>query len=527
MKKLKWQSLASKALAGVAAVSMAASAMPAVPVAAADSSDEIKIECESGEMTGISKAGVDKTASGGKYADLLDNADSITMNVKVPKDGLYDIIVCYKAAYGNKINYMYVNGTLMGDISSSVTEWTETNLGAGRMKKGTNELKIQGSWGWCQFDYIRLVPASLPKIHATQVTPCDPKATKETKALMKYFSKIYGKHILSGQQEIYNGGHTNNDFDTEFKYLEKTTGKLPAIRGFDFLNTNPLYGYPDHSTDDGTVDRMIDWARNGGICTASWHITVPSSFASYNLGDSMQWSQATYSEKTDFDASKIMTKGTKENKYWDLCLKGLVPQLKKLQDAKVPLIFRPFHEAEGSGGEKGSWFWWGAKGSKVYKDLWQYTYKILTEDYGIHNLIWEFNSYNYETSTNWYPGDDYVDLIGLDKYSCTDWSTGSARYYHNDTSMSSAFYGLMKKYDFHKMITMPENDCFSTVDNLKGEKAGWLYFCTWYDTHPGNDSNPDFLSDPVFNTKKDTIEMYTSNYCITRDELPAKLYGTK
>ena len=53
------------------------------------------------------------------------------------------------------------------------------------------------------------------------------------------------------------------------------------------------------------------------------------------------------------------------------------------------------------------------------------------------------------------------------------------------------------------------------------EKAGWLYFCTWYD---GGSDNNNFLSNPTFNTKEDTIAMYQSEYCITLDELPATLY---
>ena len=71
------------------------------------------------------------------------------------------------------------------------------------------------------------------------------------------------------------------------------------------------------------------------------------------------------------------------------------------------------------------------------------------------------------------------------------------------------------------MISMAENDCFSTPDNLINDKAGWLYFCTWYD---GGSENNNFLTGPVFNTKEDTIAMYQSDYCITLDELPADLY---
>ena len=236
----------------------------------------------------------------------------------------------------------------------------------------------------------------------------------------------------------------------------------------------------------------------------------------------MDWSASTYTAKdTDFSPSKAATAGTKENEYYLSTLKTLAKEFNKLEAEGIPVIWRPLHEAEGGGGENGSWFWWGREGSAAYKKLWIYTYETLTNELNCHNLIWEWNSYNFATSKDWYPGDAYVDIIGYDKYSCTDWSTGSARYYHNDSPFSSTFYGIMEKYDSAKMISLAENDCFSTPDKMQEEKAGWLYFCTWYDG--GSDDN-NFLSNPTFNTKEDTIAMYQSDYCITLDELPKDLY---
>jgi|GEM_PF-3156845 mannan endo-1,4-beta-mannosidase len=80
----------------------------------------------------------------------------------------------------------------------------------------------------------------------------------------------------------------------------------------------------------------------------------------------------------------------------------------------------------------------------------------------------------------------------------------------------------MEKYDSAKMISMAENDCFSTPDKMQEEGAAWLYFCTWYD---GGSDTTNFLSNPTFNTKEDTIAMYQSDYCVTLDELPANLYN--
>ena len=337
---------------------------------------------------------------------------------------------------------------------------------------------------------------------------------------MSYLVDNYGSHIISGQQEIYMYGP--HDFEYEFEYIKNLTGVYPAIRGFDYLNEcNILYG-----SEDGTTSRMIDWAtKKNGIVTASWHVTVPKDFTNYELGvTKVDWGNATYVPKeTDFDTANAVVEGTKEYEYYMKCLESLASSIKKLQDANVPIILRPLHEAEGGGGESGSWFWWGKSGSAVYKQLWQLTYKTLTETYGLHNIIWEWNSYAFSTSRDWYPGDEYVDIVAYDKYSCSDWSTGQQVLKHNDSAIGSTFYNLVEKYDGKKLVAMAENDNVPTLSNINTEKAAWLYFCTWYD---GDSANNKFLTNELFNKADDLKEMYQSDYCISLDEIPEDFYNT-
>ena len=488
-------------------------------VTAADA--PLKFEFEDAKVTGTITVEKDSNASGGSALKMTDSG-SIELKVTVDKQGPYKLTFYVFGIGTDKQQNLSINGVTQGALGiPEGKEYKAVTLSSIMLKKGENTITIDKSWGWSQFDCLEVSSMDNLTIQAKQVTPVDQLATVETQSLMAYLAENYGKHIISGQQEIYSGGP--HGLETEFEYLKETTGHYPAIRGFDYGNfCCPLYG-----SDDGSTKRIIDWVKNkGGIATASYHINVPKDFANYELGTRMDWSLSTYGAKdTDFSPSKAATPGTKENEYYLSTLKTLAKEFNKLEAEGIPVIWRPLHEAEGGGGEKESWFWWGREGSEAYKKLWIYTYNTLTNDLNCHNLIWEWNSYNYANSTNWYPGDAYVDIIGYDKYNCTvyleenGWQP-SLR--HDDSAISSTFYGIMDKYNSQKMIAMAENDCFSTVENLTSENAGWLYFCTWYD---GGSDNINFLSNPVFNTKEDTIAMYQSEYCITLDELPKNLYN--
>ena len=515
--------------AALAVNGVAVGAMNCISSSAAEA---ISVEFEDATFTDDITVETGNGASGGSYLKMTESG-SITVKFTVESEGSYNLVF-YAGGIGSaKQQSLELNGSPLDTLAIPESEGFEkVTLPGVKLKAGENTLTINKSWGWSNFDKFEVEPFEFPEIKATQAAPCDSEASAQAKSLMAYLNSVYGKYILSGQQEIYSSGHGGN-FEYEFDYLKDLTGKLPAVRGFDFLNeANILYG-----SEDGTSDRIIDWVNEkNGIATASWHLTVPKKFANYNVGDKIQWGDATYECKwddnktkntaTDFNTANVLVEGTKENEYYMACLEALSKSLLKLQEANVPLIFRPLHEAEGGGGETGSWFWWGADGSATYKELWKLTYTTLTEKYGIHNLIWEWNSYNFDTSENWYPGDEYVDIIGYDKYSCTKYlaeNNWQPKIVHDDSAYASTFYGIMDKYESTKMVAMAENDSFSTVENLTNDKAGWLYFCTWYD---GGSDNINFLSGADFNTKEDTIAMYQSDYCLTLDELPADLYQT-
>lgn len=448
----------------------------------------------------------------------MQSSGTLTFAVTVPETGMYVISTRYmqELSSDGRLQYLYINDKNVGSYMLPYTqEWADFSFGMHKLQEGTNTIQIKAGWGFAYFDTFTVDYANFPSLDVSPVLT-DSQATAETQYLMNYLTEVYGNHIISGQQEIYGGGNDGNS-ELEFEWIYQLTGKYPAIRGFDFMNYNPLYGW-----EDGTTERIINWVNTrNGIATASWHINVPRDFTSYQLGDSVDWKVATYKPtETDFNTANAVIPGTKEYQYVQLAIADLAEQLLILQENNVPIMFRPFHEAEGNGGinGEGAWFWWASAGATVYKQLWEMLYTELTQTYGLHNIIWTYNSYVYSTSPAWYPGDDRVDLVGYDKYNTIYNRYDGLSGVPNEDAITSIFYELVNLTNGTKMVAMTENDTIPSVANLTEEKAAWLYFCPWYGEH---------LMSSAFNYPATLITIYQSDYVITLDELPDLKGGTQ
>ncbi len=441
------------------------------------------------------------------------NSGTITLEVTVPKSAMYEIKTRCWMYLGNlgesRLQAISINGESKGNFYiPNKGGWMDYSFGFFYLEAGTAKIEIgtSGSWGFILYDKVSFDYADMPDLNI-EPTPCDPKATPETKSLMKYLTSVYGNHVISGQQEIYGSGN-NGDYELEFNYIYDKTGKYPAIRGFDMMNYNPLYGW-----EDGTTDRMIQWVKEkGGIATSSWHINVPVDFTSYTLGEKLDWTKCTYKPTASFKTANCLDTTTKEYAYLMMAIDDLAKQLLILQDAKVPVLLRPFHEAEGNNNTDGSgaWFWWGSAGSDVYKQLWKLLYTTLTEKYGIHNVIWEVNLYTYANSLEWYPGNEYADIVAYDKYegSPYTWKTSAA---------TTAFLTLVNDTNDTKMVAMSENDVIPDIKNITNEGAWWLYFCPWYG---------DFITSSRYNDPVLLNTIYNSQNVVTLDEIPDDVYGS-
>lgn len=460
----------------------------------------VKYEFEEGKLKGAkiltdfqgeTDDGTKFDLSGATCIFLEQKGTSASVEVEIDKAGLYDLIVRYAEPYdpNKKVQYLNINEVNQGEVSFAYTlKWKELSAGIIKLNAGKNTIEFESYWGYTYLDYLIVKPAdeSITNLKVDK-TLVNPNASDETKSLMSYLCDIYGKNILSGQQEIC-GSHNYSASEAEFTYIEEKTGKMPAVRGFDFMN----YRGEGFMWDDECAERVIEWYKEkNGIPTVCWHWFSPG-----DIGK--QAADSFYTKSTTFSISKALTPGTDENKALLSDIEFMAGKFQQLEDAKVPVLFRPLHEAEGG------WFWWGAEGAEPCVELYRLLYDKFTNEYGLDNIIWVWTSSTFETSAKWYPGDDVVDILGYDKYNAKDGLP-------NGSAIASTFYGLVKLTNGKKLVTMSENDTIPRVSNLIDEGAGWLYFCPWYGWWlTGEQNNPvEWL-----------VEMYQSDYCITLDELP-------
>ena len=496
--------------AGISAAVIACGAFCALPVTAADAAFPLKIEGENLEGADLWTKIYENELPGysGEGFAYLTNA-ALSFTVTVPDDGMYSIIVHGAQILNEEGRYqtIEVNGSEYHTTVPYTKEWTDFDFGMVRLNKGENTITVKSYWGYTFLDYLTIsdAPAYLTNFEP-DAAPCNPNASPEARKLYAYMRENYGNHILSGQQE-YCGSHNYNknafesqglpidylvDNEAEFEYIQETTGKQPAIRGIDFLFYNTTSPYFDDAP-----ERVIAWYKDkGGIPTVTYHWNVPTEKGSSECAFYVE-SAANGSAFTTFSAKNAVTEGTWEHEQIDKDIALLAEQLGKARDAGVPILFRPLHEAEGA------WFWWGADGPEACKELYIYLWDQLTNKYKLNNLLWIWTASTSAHAAEWYPGDKYVDFQGIDKYNAINNNDP------NPSAIAASFYTMVGQTEGKKMVVMSENDTIPSLDNLLKDKAAWLYFCPWYQRYLTG------LNDPA-----ELKKIYTSDYCITLDELP-------
>lgn len=452
-------------------------------------------EAENGKLSNDMSVISDGNASGGKSVGKFENDRSYCqIKINVPSDGIYDIVIRSMGIGGSKENDIYTDGKKVGTFTSENNKFSDYTVSAVSLTKGDHNIRIIKSWGWIELDKITVKTGAIISNSTYNVTSSlvNRNATANTKKLYSFLKDSYGKYVITGQQ--CDGGINGN----EFKAIKNLTGDYPALLGLDLMDYTP--SRTAFGASSSAVEKAIEFANKGGIVTFCWHWNAPTEYLNSTANSSDGWWGGFYTQSSKFDIAKVMNgQDAKGKKLLDRDIKEIAKQLKRLEKAGVPVIWRPLHEASGG------WFWWGAKGSDAYKKLWKYLYKELTNTYGCNNLIWVYNG----QSADWYPGDEYVDIVGEDIY------PGN----HVYDPQVSRFKQAINYGSKTKITALTENGCIFDIDSAVSINALWCWFMTWGDEFTVNGSN---YSEKY--TEKSVIKkMYASKYSLTLGSLP-KIY---
>lgn len=248
---------------------------------------------------------------------------------------------------------------------------------------------------------LNLPPIELPDDEEPTDPPTEPPTGSYTRdGVIQFLKNLPEDRLLIGQQMQHDAEPTA----WIYNYLEEQMqtiydqGGVPAIVGFD-LN--------ERFNANGDYSKLIEWVTGlfnaGTLPLITWHMTNP-------------WHpEDLWFNSERFDYSQILPGGS-HHAVFKAYIDSGAGALLELKRRGIPVLFRPFHEMNLTES-----FWWAHWEFDQYQELWRWLHDYYTNEFGLDNLIWVFapndlySEYG-RSGREHYPGDSYVDVIGIDKY---------------------------------------------------------------------------------------------------------------
>lgn len=311
----------------------------------------------------------------------------------------------------------------------------------------------------------------------TKISPVNPNASEEAVKLLEFINSITGKQIMTGQHCAPLVG------STKLSVAHRMTKHYPAVFGQDFGFSYPGY-WDGINYRQRIVDEAIVRHNEGFVITIMWHAVPPT------MDEPVTFREAIQSDLTDEEWLELITTGTELNERWKSQVDVIAWFLKQLKYAKVPVLWRPYHEMNGD------WFWWGKKpGENGYKKLWSMMYDRFANFHGLNNLIWVYNTNEFKAGVDphdmYYPGDEMVDIVATDVYS---------------EGFNQENYDMMLTLAGDKPMALGEVGNVPDLEKIKSQPR-WSWFMVWGEL--GGRGG--------FRT---ALDVFNSDEAITLEELP-------
>jgi mannan endo-1,4-beta-mannosidase len=291
------------------------------------------------------------------------------------------------------------------------------------------------------------------------VQPVTPNASPEVRALLQVLHDISGQYTLTGQHNFPNTTDRNSEFAA--KYLGKTPAIFASDWGFAAAgDTDSYLARPD------IVQAAVRQYRRGALVDLCWHAVPPGADEPVTFrplpGSDPKKLASVQGKLTDEQFKDVLTPGTALYQRWCAQVDEIAVFLKQLQDAHVPVLWRPYHEMNGD------WFWWGGRtGEYSTIALYRQLFDRLVNHHHLNNLIWvwsmdRINNPEMEHA-KYFPGINYVDVLALDVYG---------------SDFAQSYYDSLVSLSHGKPLALDEVGNPPTPEILQ-KQPRWVYYGIW------------------------------------------------
>jgi len=223
------------------------------------------------------------------------------------------------------------------------------------------------------------------------IEPANINASAEARAVLHYLSELPDqkeKKLISGQFESW--GFAVKPLNNPENWLNKiyqATGKWVGIAGIEYHAGQVYISEPNSMS--------LDHWNNGGLIQLYLIMTNPANPSVSNGGGQC-------------DIKLVLQQGHPYNRHFFNELDEIAEGLMQLKEKKVVVFLNMFAEMTGN------WFWWGNQDYETFIQLHKTAFDYLTVNHNLNNLLFIFEpSGQHQSSLSYYPGHDYVDMIGF------------------------------------------------------------------------------------------------------------------
>lgn len=366
------------------------------------------------------------------------------------------------------------------------------------LPEGATLLTFNVMSGSAAMDYIVLedsAPVS-SDYYRTSVSVVGKNTGIHTIGTMKYLTDMYGVRMLLAQNVT---PGTNAEIDAV--YAE--TGRYPAIRCGDLMYSSRFADEDDAETAEKEIALALEWGENGGIISMGWHWYAPTeglngfyaSETDFNLDEAP--TEQAIAEASIEEIEGMYNSGMLSESCYMLIqdIDHMAETLKRFKSELQTVIFQPLPDGDSD------LYWWSGN-AENYKWLWQLMFTRMNRYHELNNLIWVWNG----SDAEFYPGDEYCDIIGQGMYMNT-----AASYAGRFAAMAHISPTTMKP------VAMTGCDKLPEPSYCKRDNAMWMWIAPAsgeYTVHT------DGSYSETYNSWQRLNDIYNSRSCVTRDELP-------